>query len=471
MKEIINFIRTIKEIKSKLNQLSPKTKEKYKIKFVLGNNPCDIDSFISSVLLAFIRNIQSKFIHVSKNDELTYCYDTTKDYVNTLYIPILNCRKEELFWQLDVKELLDRYEIFDDDLFFYDEEVEIVTSNNRINWKNLSLLEKGTLTYEIILVNHHQLLERHVLLSNYVTEIIDSHDDNDFNYKEKYPFLQSKKCEFPLASTTSLILEEFFNNKDVIENHETFFRDNYFDFLIAPVLINSFNFSSDLFDRVWTRKDKEYAVRSVNSLRRSIFSNVIEEIQFLNDFDYEHMDRLYEILYKSKTSNENNLSIGLKGLLNKNRVNKSISIRSNLVKLSYIQYPIDLSIVIQKYGIKEFCNVIDNESIQSEVDIFLIYYNIEEVKNQSKSNKTLVLHYITKRGFIDNSVIFNHSQFDNYHQFLNEKMKSTDGMRKNIEIIYNYEEKDNMFLLNLNECLDFNCFFSLAIQFFENCIK
>ena len=370
MKEIINFLRTIKDINSML-KITSKSKEKYIIKFIIGNTSCDMDSFTSSVVLSYLRNVQSKFIHVNKNEELTYLVDINKDVLNTLHIPIINCNKGELFWRLDIKELMERSEIKEEDLFYFNEEIKYDSVTNKLIWKTLP--EDGNITYQVILVDHHKLDESQKFLSSYVTEILDHHDDTGFDYNTEYPKLMSKTVEFPLGSTMTLINSEFLKNKDLIDNHDSFFKDNYFDFLISAVVLDSNNFSDQYYETRWVRKDKEYAAKIVNSFRKSIFSNIIEEIQFMNDLDFEHFDRLYNILSSVKYSQEKNLELGINALINKDRKDSIIKSKTNSLKIAFSTLSVEVPMIIQKYTIKELCDVIEENSKDKSIDIFIFF--------------------------------------------------------------------------------------------------
>lgn len=111
MKELVNFIRTLyHKIDDIVNTLP------YEIVFVMGNSSCDLDSALSSILLSFLRNIESKSITYTCQKEITY---NNYSKINKLYIPVINCPKGELFWRLDIKELFETVQIEQTDFFYY----------------------------------------------------------------------------------------------------------------------------------------------------------------------------------------------------------------------------------------------------------------------------------------------------------------------------------------------------------------
>lgn len=113
MKELVNFVRTIKhKIDMIINDLS------YEVVFVMGNTSCDMDSTISSILLAFIKNIECKAITYTTQNEITY---NNFSRVNRLFVPLINCPKGKLSWRLDIAELLNQFGLEQDDFFYYEE--------------------------------------------------------------------------------------------------------------------------------------------------------------------------------------------------------------------------------------------------------------------------------------------------------------------------------------------------------------
>jgi len=113
MRELVNFIRTLyHKIDLIINDLS------FEIIFVMGNASCDMDSFITSCMVAFLKNIESRSITYTNQHEITY---NNYSRINKLYVPIINCKKGELIWRLDISEILQQVELEEDDFIYFDD--------------------------------------------------------------------------------------------------------------------------------------------------------------------------------------------------------------------------------------------------------------------------------------------------------------------------------------------------------------
>ncbi len=118
MKEIINFLKTLK---SKTCQIiSPEVP--YFVYFVMGNTSCDMDSFLSSIVYSYFKNLQSGIISHDKRESIDDISYNLYDIANYVYVPIINCPKKELFNRLDIAELCLKSGLTIDDFFFYEED-------------------------------------------------------------------------------------------------------------------------------------------------------------------------------------------------------------------------------------------------------------------------------------------------------------------------------------------------------------
>ena len=460
MKEILNFLRTIYNNFANIIKLKDSCEEKYIIKLVIGNTSCDMDSFLSSIVLSYIRNVQSKFIHVTKNEEITYCIDTNKGAVNIIHIPVINCPKGELPWRLDIAELINRLEI-DHTNFFYFED-SIIIENDKLIFGPLS--KQPSISFEIILVDHHDLPLNQQFISKYVTEIIDHHNDEGFNYKSNYPRLLKHKCEFPLASCMTLILEEFFTSKSLSDYFDSFYKDNFFDMLVAPQLIDSVNFSDKVKNSKWIEKDKKYVVQVIDSIKKSVFSNIIEEIQYMNNLDFEHINRLYAILNDCKFSPEKNIALGIEALINKDRKDLTVKIKDTKLKICFASFPVNFNILIEKYGIDEFNKIAEAIAEKSSIDLFIILF-----RKGDKTDEIQALHFISKGGFLHHSEIFNENTLNKYRNELYSAFTSRQELKvTKFEIMFKVNNKENIFLLESNGTMSRKIILPEIQKFFES---
>ena len=113
MRELVNFLRILKNKLDLIIADAP-----YEIVFVMGNVSCDMDSVLSSILLAYMKNLESKSLEYTSQNETTF---TNYAKTNKLYIPVINCPKGELFWRLDIAELFWYLDLEENDLFHYEE--------------------------------------------------------------------------------------------------------------------------------------------------------------------------------------------------------------------------------------------------------------------------------------------------------------------------------------------------------------
>ena len=88
--------------------------ENYKnihITYVFGNSSADMDSFISSLLISFFRNLTNNFL-----DDKNYT-----DYLTSVCVPIINCKRNDFADRLDLFYIFKKYDINANYLFFIDD--------------------------------------------------------------------------------------------------------------------------------------------------------------------------------------------------------------------------------------------------------------------------------------------------------------------------------------------------------------
>ncbi|CAH0730943.1 unnamed protein product, partial [Brenthis ino] len=131
---------------------------KYKnITIVLGNESCDLDSVVSSIVYATYLNWKNT---------------SDNNIQEELFIPILDVDREDLPLKTEVAFCLNKHGISQDKLIF----------RNDINFQELVNLKK----VRIVLVDHHILSEKFCFLVQYVQEIFDHRplDNTKWSYKE-----------------------------------------------------------------------------------------------------------------------------------------------------------------------------------------------------------------------------------------------------------------------------------------------
>ena len=456
MHEIINFVKTLYHKLHSLIILEEKDTSTYSINFVLGNSTCDLDSFLSAITLSYFRNIKSGFISVTKNNEITY--NVKKHSLNNVYIPIINCKKEELLWRLDISELLSKLEIKPDELFYYKD--ALLFNSNKVQFKPVSdyikdkhktnsslvntLLDR--VSCQFILVDHHELDPSQKELIPFVEEILDHHDDKDFDYK-LYPNLTTKLVEFPRISNMILILEEFLTDDKLKACHESLFKNNFFDILVAAPIIDSNNFDDKLKNSKWIDKDKVLVSNIVSILKTSIFSSPIERIKFSEDADYQHFERLFKILSNVKFDCEKNLNIGIEGLINKDLKRFEIELKSkeDILYITYASFPVPLKKVISKYSKENFFKFLESFSIDkayNRTDFYVIIY-IQEDK------KLCAFLYVTEVGLKNHNGLLKEENIKLMYKHLLDVFVLNDIMKvlPDLELKSNAEENSNAYLM------------------------
>ena len=342
MREITNFLRVLS---NRLNYILDKN-DTYKVVFVMGNASCDIDSFTSSILFYFMRNIEVGLITCQSTNEITF---NVKKEGNVIFIPVINCVKEELLWRLEIAELIKKMDLTLNDFFFFN---ECFDSYKGVNFTRLqgifyNLEFSSKHEYCVILMDHHELDNSQKFLADYVTEIIDHHSDKGFDYS----FFKNLKneninCQYPRSSNVCLVLERFFNS-DIIKTFllQSLTNDNnYYDFLIAVIVIDSENFNPKIKDDKWIQKDQDVASKILDMSKKSIFFNEEEQKKYISRDNSFHFDNIAKNLIEIKFSEEKNLELGAKGLLQKDR--KNFTIKDYFISMHSL--PVSLFKLIQR---------------------------------------------------------------------------------------------------------------------------
>ena len=288
--------------------------------YVLNNVSCDMDSFLSAIILSVARNLKEKtFIPLStnRNSPDDSLFETNMN-AERIYLPLMNCKKGELKTRLDVNYLMREFNINEDDLYYIDEDEVVNDLNNS--------------TDNLILVDHNTLHPTQASFSDLVIEIIDHHDDTNIK-NNFYKNLKRKNLKFPLGSCTTLIIMDYV------------LCDIYINKIITKIINPLVLVSGILLDTEYFKKEF-YINRWVN-LDFYVYERIL-----IDHFDqeFEKISNIvfcfYEKLVNSKYDESGNLSLGVVNLMNKDK--KCFKWGKILCEWSSLQIP--LKSITKKFG-------------------------------------------------------------------------------------------------------------------------
>ena len=262
--------------------ISHKLPEKHSLGVVMGNVAMDLDSTISSILLAYSKSFQHRAPEYLQTVEESKSPPRTNRYI----FPIMNCKKEDLLTRLDIVYHLKEVGVEVSELIYAEEVLDILTGEYESN-------------LDILLVDHNMLDVRQEKYMGYVKGIVDHHvwqfQGNEEQLSERFHEL----C----GSTTSLVVNNYLTQ---LTPH--LLTPQLAIFALAPILLDTSNFKP-LFDGVkWTQTD-------------------VQAYSFLQQlFKDTHFDApgYFRILKKERKNLEANLQLGLRGLMGKDYKNYKV---------------------------------------------------------------------------------------------------------------------------------------------------
>lgn len=211
-------------------------------------------------------------------------------------------------------------------------------------------------------------------ISKYVVEIIDHHDDKDFDYKI-YPNLVFKDVRYPRSSAICLVLEELFSKdvyKEIIPKMLT--HDNFYDMILAPILLDTSDFKADIKNSKWVDEDLELATHVLKECHNSIFFDE-EEAKIYSDKkaeDAKYFNFTFGILNDAKYDEPKNLNLGVEALMNKDRKNFKVlhpegkGMENQEINFMMSSLPVDINKIKAAYKddlIRYFNSVCQDEKI------------------------------------------------------------------------------------------------------------
>jgi len=189
---------------------------KDELRIVMGNTSCDMDSVVGAITLAY--------------------YYTKK--TGSTFVPVINCKKDEFRYRLEITLHMQDCEISPDDLFFYDTFRELYTA------------EQVT---EVALVDHNILDVTQADLGSKVTRVIDHHVDAN-----AYSDQLVEKVVCLVGSACSLVACKYAEDAELFKEDLAVDREgrpNLAHLMGAAVVLDSYNFREELKDRKWNQLD------------------------------------------------------------------------------------------------------------------------------------------------------------------------------------------------------------------------
>jgi len=348
--------------------------------FVLGNISCDLDSFLSSYLLSIANNFR-------------------KEETSQIYIPIINCPRKELKYRFDIEYIAKRFNVDIENMIYIDDDF----FKRQIRKKNKT---------KFILVDHNKpdITQRKIINESNIIGIYDHHKDEGLN-------ILDKTIIYPLGSCSSLILKKFYE--------KNFYLFNYVHplFSVSAMLNDTENFDKNLFQKKWTMFDK------------NIFDLIIYKNPNYN-FTKDFIDKYFEKVNQEKYDVNKNLSIGIEGLLKKDKKN---FIWSKNFKAGWSSLEIHLDEIIKKFGKQKLFEKIDEKCLNEGHNIYLLNYNDKYLEHKAKT-----------------ILIYNYNLSREKFQFINKTIQTMVS-----KICYKFEEKYD------DDCVKYIMISSISRKHFE----
>lgn len=296
-------------------------------------------------------------------------------------------------------------------------------------------------------MDHHDLDINQKFLSEFVSEIVDHHDDNGFNYTENFPRLKTKdglldqskvNCKFVRCSNQCLVLEMALETKNFKEFLDKNLKSeySYYDFLIGPIVVDSVNFDNSLKGKKWVDADLKIADTILEKCKKSFFvsNDKVEELKENNDY--------YKIISKElidiKFNENKNLSLGAHALLCKDRKDFRLKYGQNgdFLNVSFHSLPVSI------YKLWEYENQNKSENILSCVD------SLKQSGLESELLLSLILCKDGKDGLISfylhDESKFSKEKVEGYCQYFSNEKCEGKGSTFNENGFLHFKNKDNI---------------------------
>jgi len=244
-----------------------------RLKFVIGNETSDMDSIFSSLVYGYIKSIFSQ-----KQNEQAH------------YIPIINSFSSDIHARFETIYLLKNLDLETGDLVYLDS----------FNLKDFVLESKP----EIILVDHNIPSTVTSYLKDFVTEIVDHHEDRtDITFPQGQ--IKRKKIE-KIGSTTTLVFEELWAYWDEVKSEVGV---DVLWLLLCTILTDTFNLNPKEKDIRWVEKDV-WAKTKICSLLK----DAKEFPQWRDESGEINCNLVFDTLSSLKFDPDMNLKLGMEQL-------------------------------------------------------------------------------------------------------------------------------------------------------------
>ncbi|XP_060808290.1 exopolyphosphatase PRUNE1 [Amyelois transitella] len=193
---------------------------------VLGNESCDLDSAISSIVYALFMNWQYQQIKCKTCTR----FSRRDDVKDSLFVPILNVERENFPLKTEVVYFLNEHGINENNLVFRnDYDLKKLVAQNKTN---------------VVLVDHHILRTEDQFLEQYVTEIIDHRimDKTGWNFKN------DTRSTIELAGSCCTLVAQRIKDLSALVARDVDFFDSYpvcSDMLHSTIILDTVNFSKE----------------------------------------------------------------------------------------------------------------------------------------------------------------------------------------------------------------------------------
>ena len=520
MREVANFVKSLTE---RIHYIID-SNEAFKIFFVIGNNSSDMDSVVSSMLYSFMKNYEIGLINCPSENEIEYNINSLDGKTqNSIYIPVINCPKGELFWRLDIAELMQKMGLLEYDFFYFS---DCFDEKNKTVFFSKLLNPYIKHEYKIIMMDHHELDSTQSFLGSYVSEIVDHHPHSNDEYlkpdmngeikknpkyydissnypilkkdeipNDKEPKIKHKKeftnIEFPRASNMCLILESILNN----EKLSGYFKEliskpyNYYEFLIGVIIIDSENFNEKSEyktekdkDAKWVQKDLNLAKYILDLTKNSLFNdvdndNLDKNDNQENDIYKKTFKKLKKDLIDVKYDKNKNLLLGTKALLQKDRKNYDIEHNDDKIKVSFHSVPISIKKILEyedentKHKIKheKMSNILWELADEDEIHVMVMLSRHKDDESNDKNQYlnpevSLISIYLKTKGFFTEKNIVEFLE-----KIWNDKTKLKIESQKVNPINKRY--KDFLIQLEVEAKINRKALYPDFKEFFENISK
>ncbi|XP_053622484.1 exopolyphosphatase PRUNE1 isoform X2 [Plodia interpunctella] len=193
---------------------------------VLGNESCDLDSAISSIVYALFLNWQYQQIKCKTCTR----FARREDMKDSLFVPILNVDRENFPLKTEVVYFLNEHGINETNLVFRnDYDLKQLVTQNKTN---------------VVLVDHHTLNADDMFLAPYVTEIIDHRlmDKSGWHYKD------DTRSTIEIAGSCCTLVSQRIRDLSALVARDVDFFDAYpvcSDMLHSTIILDTVNFSKE----------------------------------------------------------------------------------------------------------------------------------------------------------------------------------------------------------------------------------